>query len=85
MKTINQSHRSQFIYITLAIIILLPLSFGGYYLHAKNECNKVIGKRTNQVKGGIVLVQLELDDGTPANFVERDIFLTMCMAERFHL
>lgn len=84
MKTFKTKY-FQIKYIIAALIVLLAASFGGYYAYANNHCISLTSKRSSYIKNGEVYIQLKDKDGNPQQYVKRDIFLSMCMDNKFRL
>jgi hypothetical protein len=72
-------------FLLASILVLSLLSFGGYVLYANNTCSSISSSRPQVIKNGIVKIQLQLKDGTPMQYIERDTFISMCKAEKFKL
>lgn len=80
--------RQKIIVAGLAAVGILVLLFGGsfvYVAYAKNNCNKVSSKRSSYIQYGEPYIQLEDKQGKPLEYVKRDVFIDLCLAEKFNI
>jgi hypothetical protein len=82
MDSSIKSNKFQVKYLLALIIVLIILSFGGYYLYVKNGCTNLISTRNTFIKGGEMYVQLEYENGDEAQYVKSEVFKTMCMDKK---
>lgn len=85
VRQVEKPKKIQLKYIVIACVLAVGSIYGIYRLYAKDDCQRLMLKRDQYIRNGEVFIQLKDMDGTPGQYVKRDIFLSMCMAEKFRV